>query len=65
MIKKSLFSKLLACVVAGLAVQAVPAMADDYPSKSIRLIVPFPPGGVSDIIAREIGRICPPHGINL
>ena len=30
--------------------------AEDFPAKSIRLIVPFPPGGPNDIIARVIGQ---------
>src|ERR1700716_4132979 len=29
--------------------------ADQYPSKSVRFIVPYPPGGGSDITGRAIG----------
>jgi tripartite-type tricarboxylate transporter receptor subunit TctC len=35
-------------------VVAAAAQAQDYPSKPIRYIVPFPPGGSSDLIARAI-----------
>jgi tripartite-type tricarboxylate transporter receptor subunit TctC len=32
------------------------AAAQDFPDKPIRLIVPFPPGGPNDVIARVIGQ---------
>jgi len=37
-------------------VLASSASAEDFPSKPIRLIVPFPPGGPNDIIARVVGQ---------
>jgi len=35
---------------------AANAFAQTYPSKPIRLIVPFPPGGGNDVIARVVGQ---------
>ena len=47
---------ILKLVVCFLALSSVaPAMADDsYPNKPIRIIVPFPPGGGTDIVSRTV-----------
>ncbi|MDB5903395.1 MAG: transporter, partial [Betaproteobacteria bacterium] len=42
-------------VVVGLLVTAVPAAAQEFPSKPIRFIVPFPPSGAVDVLARTLG----------
>jgi tripartite-type tricarboxylate transporter receptor subunit TctC len=50
--------KFLGALLTGLSLLLSPtlAAAQDFPSKPIRLIVPFPAGGPNDIIARVIGQ---------
>jgi tripartite-type tricarboxylate transporter receptor subunit TctC len=39
---------------AALAAFAAPSLAQQWPTKPLRIVVPYPPGGSSDIIARAI-----------
>jgi tripartite-type tricarboxylate transporter receptor subunit TctC len=38
------------------AILAAGASAQDYPQRSVRLVIPFPPGGATDGLARVVGQ---------
>lgn len=57
------FEKSLArrALLAGMAAAAVlgmtgPVLAQDYPNKVIKLVVPYPPGGATDVIGRVMAQ---------
>lgn len=56
---KKTWLKLISAAAVGLI--ALSALAQDYPNKPIKMIVPFPPGGTSDVMGRmmaeELGKI--------
>lgn len=52
--------RFIGLLIVGCAVTAAPAIAQgQYPQKPIRIVVPFPPGGPSDVLGRLVG-----HGLN-
>ena len=47
---------LKACVAASLAVTALGVMAQAYPGKPVKVIIPFPPGGTLDAVGRQLAQ---------
>jgi tripartite-type tricarboxylate transporter receptor subunit TctC len=53
------FEKIIACAVPALlalSAFALPAQAQNYPNKPVRMIVAFPAGGATDVITRAVAQ---------
>ena len=47
---------LAAALVCGLVVAAPQGRAAEYPTRAIKLVVPYPAGGPTDVLGRMVGE---------
>src|ERR1700729_4601859 len=55
MISRRAFAIAVACLFS-LGCTLGPAAAQDWPTRPVTMVVPFPPGGGTDVLGRIIGR---------
>ncbi len=56
MTRRPLFFKLMLTLAGSCFALAHPAQAQDYPSRPVRIIVPFAPGGSADVFGRFVAK---------
>jgi len=53
-------------LVAAAVLWAAPALAADFPSQAVRILIPFAPGGGTDVVARTLAeRLAPVLGVTV
>jgi tripartite-type tricarboxylate transporter receptor subunit TctC len=56
-VRRRLIQAWAGATVAGMGITAAPAFAQGFPARPLRLVVPFPAGGPTDIVARPLALL--------